>query len=54
MVDASGNVEDEVHIDAEILVNNNMKEGMERTNVRHGTNEQKRRRQEFGDVRTHW
>jgi hypothetical protein len=44
MVDVGGSDEDEIHIDVEILVIDNMKEGMERTHVRHGANEQKKRR----------
>jgi hypothetical protein len=54
MVDVGGSDEDEIHIDVEILVIDNMKEGMERIDVRHGANEQKKRRQELWDVHTHW
>lgn len=54
MVDVGGSDEDEIHIYVETLVIDNMKEGMERTYVRHGANEQKKRMQELWNVHTHW
>lgn len=45
MVEVGGSDEDEVHIDAEIFITDNMKEGMKRMDVKHGENEQKTRRQ---------
>jgi hypothetical protein len=39
MVEVGGSDEDEVHIDVEIFVIDNMKEGMEKMDARHGANE---------------